>query len=160
MGMRCSLWRLDESQIAEILKNPDAFGKIVNPLPADASTDIDKTWHGIHFLLTNSAWEGDEPLCFLVFGGEFISEVSDWTRVLRPDQVAAFDEALQQISTDDLRWRYDAPQMMQEEIYPEIWDRDPKVSDPLDYLVSYFDELKRFVRRAHRNNQGLLIYIG
>src|SRR5512147_1898048 len=30
-----------------------------------ATTDIDKAWHGIHYLLTKTAWGGDPPLNFL-----------------------------------------------------------------------------------------------
>src|SRR5215207_2984929 len=26
--------------------------------------DLEKAWHGIHFLLTGTAWEGDPPLSF------------------------------------------------------------------------------------------------
>lgn len=38
-------------------------------IEARASTDLDKAWHGIHYLLTETAWEGNEPLNFLVQGG-------------------------------------------------------------------------------------------
>jgi uncharacterized protein DUF1877 len=27
--------------------------------------DVDKAWHGLHFLLTGSAWEGSFPLNFI-----------------------------------------------------------------------------------------------
>src|SRR5262245_51191373 len=30
---------------------------------------LDKAWHGIHYLLTGTAWEGVLPLDFLVRGG-------------------------------------------------------------------------------------------
>ena len=31
--------------------------------------DFEKSWHGIHYLLTGTAWEGDPPLNFLLAGG-------------------------------------------------------------------------------------------
>src|SRR5690349_4907089 len=34
--------------------------------------DIDKSWHGIHFLLTGGPDEGNTPLDFLVAGGQFV----------------------------------------------------------------------------------------
>src|SRR5512145_3257845 len=30
------------------------------------STDLDKAWHGIHYFLTGTAWEGEHPDNFLV----------------------------------------------------------------------------------------------
>lgn len=37
--------------------------------------NLDKAWHGIHFLLTGSTWEGEKPLNFLISGGETIGEI-------------------------------------------------------------------------------------
>ncbi|MHC5077311.1 MAG: DUF1877 family protein, partial [Planctomycetota bacterium] len=32
--------------------------------------DLDKAWHGIHYLLTQTDYEGESPLNFLVVGGQ------------------------------------------------------------------------------------------
>src|SRR5687768_13192892 len=37
--------------------------------------DLDKAWHGLHFLFTGTAWEGAPPECFLVSGGTEIGQV-------------------------------------------------------------------------------------
>jgi hypothetical protein len=42
--------------------------------PSGREVDLDKAWHGLHFLFTDSAWEGDEPGCFLVRGGQEIGD--------------------------------------------------------------------------------------
>src|SRR5688500_6275073 len=39
------------------------------------TTDLDKAWHGIHYLLTGTAWEGAEPLNFLVAGGRPVGDI-------------------------------------------------------------------------------------
>jgi hypothetical protein len=36
---------------------------------------VDKAWHGIHVLLTGTAWEGSFPLNFTVSGGKEIGDV-------------------------------------------------------------------------------------
>ena len=170
MGMYCSLWRLEEPQLEEVLKDSTRFSEFTDVLPENAdvllesaNADLDKAWHGIHFLLTGSAYDGEEPLCYLMRGGEFCGagdDDPDGSRVLRPHQIAAFDEALQKISTDEFRKRFDPPRMMEEGIYPDIWDRNPEEDDTLGYLVDHFESLKNFVRKAHENKQGLMIYIG
>src|SRR5687767_14577361 len=38
-------------------------------------TDLDKAWHGIHYLLTGTAAEGGKPLDFLVSGGREVGNV-------------------------------------------------------------------------------------
>ena len=37
--------------------------------------DLDKAWHGIHYLLTKSAWDGEPPLNFLLLGGKEVPGV-------------------------------------------------------------------------------------
>src|SRR5829696_7547426 len=34
--------------------------------------NFEKSWHGLHFLLTGTAWEGEPPLNFLLAGGREI----------------------------------------------------------------------------------------
>ena len=60
--------------------------------------DLDKAWESLHFLLTGTALEGEEPACYLARGGEeLVEELDDGQngyssiRVLTPEQVAAID---------------------------------------------------------------------
>src|SRR6185312_15082100 len=39
-------------------------------LPPQDAMDLDKAWHGLHFLFTGSDWSGDFPQGFLVSCGE------------------------------------------------------------------------------------------
>ncbi len=95
--------------------------------------DLDKSWHGIHYLLTGSADEGGAPLDFLVAGG---TEVGDEdvgygpARVFTSAQTRAIAAALAAVTDDELRARFAPEAMMRAEIYPEIWDRDPAMTTP------------------------------
>src|SRR6185503_14516377 len=126
MSMICCLREADESQIDQLLSTPES---IVALLEEDVDeVDLDKAWHGIHFLLTGTAWDGGEPLCYLVSGGEEVGDVDVGygpARVLRPHQVAQWAAALTAIPADELRRRFDPQAMLKEKIYPEIWDHDP-----------------------------------
>src|SRR3990167_6610036 len=45
--------------------------------------DMDKAWHGAHFVLTETAWEGKPPLDFLVRGGREIGRSEEHTSELQ-----------------------------------------------------------------------------
>jgi hypothetical protein len=49
--------------------------------------------------------------------------------------------------------------MMEQEIYPTIWDRDPKDDDALGYLVEYFAVLRRFISEAAGRGLGIVVTI-
>ncbi|MCP4600899.1 MAG: YfbM family protein [Proteobacteria bacterium] len=125
-----------------------------------SDTDLDKAWHGIHFLLTGSDWEGDPPLNFLVSGGIEVGDVDVGygpARVFRSSEVAEIHNALSELQEDDLRARFRPDVMMKKDIYPTIWDRDSKDDDTLGYLFEYFAELKKFVGNAAGKGLGLVV---
>src|SRR5262245_61651019 len=100
MSMICELIEVDEAQIKKFLTNPESASEFLEE--NDGGMDLDKAWHGIHFLLTGSAWDGEEPLCFLVKGGEEIGD-EDFgygpARILSPNQIAAWADSLSAISS-------------------------------------------------------------
>ena len=164
MSMICTLRQIDAAEIDDLLSHPQHIGDVLDGDEAaqGAETDLDKAWHGIHFLLTGSAWEGDEPLCYLITGGQPVGDEDVGygpARVLRPEEVAQFDAALAAISLDDFCQRFDPTTMMAQHIYPEIWDRDPREDDTLGYLAEYFDMLKTFVRDSAETRKGLLVWL-
>lgn len=116
--------------------------------------DIDKAWHGLHYLLTKTAWEGEPPLDFLVRGGR---EVDDTNRLFSAGEVAGIDAALAPIDTALLRTRFDPADMDRLEIYPLIWSED---NGGLDYCLAYFDDLKDFIRQAAARGLGMVLSCG
>jgi len=170
MGMTCELRAVDEGQINEWLANPESKSGFLNEKSTSLEEDeaagtyiyIDKAWHGIHFLLTGSAWEGEEPWCYLMNGGATFHQGdpdSAPDRVLRPNQIAAWADALGAISTVELRRRFDPEAMMEAGIYPGIWDRDPKDDDTLGYLLEYYETLRSFLEQTKKENKGVIITI-
>ena len=125
-------------------------------------TDLDKAWHGIHYLLTGTAWEGAEPLNFIVRGGNEVGDVDVGygpARVLRSDDVKGITAALKDIDISVLRKRFNPGEMMSLDIYPAIWDRDQEDDDTLGYCIEYYNELYRFLSNAARNSMGVVLYI-
>jgi len=163
MSMICCLIDVDEAQINELLANPDGVDAFVEEWfegEEIRGIDLDKAWHAIHFLLTESAWEGEEPLCYLVKSGEEIGDEDVGycpARALRPNQIADWADALSAISSDDLRKRFDPEAMMKAEIYPEIWDRAPEDDGILGYLLEHYEALRSFIERTKNDNKGMII---
>jgi len=126
------------------------------------STDLDKAWHGIHYLLTGTAWEGDPPLNFLVGGDREVGSIDVGygpARVLTSAEVKQVRDALEDLSDEALRARFRPDDMMKKQIYPEIWDRDPKDDDTLGYLMENVSQLRGFLNQATEEKRGIVDYI-
>lgn len=125
----------------------------------EKSIDIEKAWHGLHFLFTATADEGTEPACYIVKGGEDLDD-EGFGRALRPAQVKQFADFLTSLTVADLEGRYDAKRMTALEIYPDtIWNRRSPDDDSLRWLLDRFQELRAFVKRAADAGDGLVVHI-
>lgn len=127
-----------------------------------ACIDLDKAWHGIHYLLTGTAWEGEEPVNFLASGGREVGDIDVGygpARVVTSKQVQSLNAALQPIDEAVLKSRFNPSQMMTLGIYPEIWDRDPAEDDAFGYCAEFFEMLKSFVAQAAEQKMGLIVYL-
>jgi hypothetical protein len=128
-----------------------------------SNTDLDKAWHGIHYLLTSSEGEGNPPLDFLVAGGEEVGDIEVGlcpARAFRSDTVRRIHAALTGVDESLLRSRFNPAEMTELGIYPEIWGHDPKDDDSLGYCLENFAILKEFVAQAERENLGIVLTLG
>lgn len=158
MGMYCAIRPLSAEHCRLLLDNPDGMEDLLDDEATAPALSLEKAWHGLHFLLTGSAWEGSPPLNFLL-GGEPIGADLGYgpARILRPTQVEQLDAALSALSDDQLWSRFDPDAMVAAEIYPGSWD-EPEEDLREEYL-DYFHELKRLVREARVGGKGLLMVL-
>lgn len=125
-------------------------------------TDLDKAWHGIHFLLTGTAWAGEPPLDFLVEGGQTVGAEDlgyGPGRVFSAAEVRGIHAAVAAISDEELARRYSPAALKEADIYPDIWDRDPGADDAREYVLSYVTTLREFLANASRRGMGMLVYL-
>ena len=150
-----------DDEISQLHSQPESIYEFIEQ--ERTSTDLDKAWHGIHWLLTGSADGGDEPLCFLLAGGKTVGDVDIGygpARTLTSEQVAAWDVALSHISREELARRFNPKAMRDADIYPQIWARNIKgEEDTLDYLLQAYGNLRDFVATARKERSGLLVYL-
>jgi Domain of unknown function (DUF1877) len=121
-----------------------------------ADGDLDKAWHGIHYLLTGTAWEGDPPLNFLLVGGRDVDDF-ETAHTFTAAETRDIAAALARVDDGELRRRFAPAEMMRLEIYPEIWDRDPAKEDPLGYLLEMTGVLRGALDRVVGQGHGLLV---
>lgn len=189
MSMICNLRQATDEQIDQLLAHPEEiefflhgpspapkpgllarlFGKkpqAATPPPrewtppsADEEADLDKAWHGLHYLFTLSDWDGEEPWCYLVKGGTDVGTVDVGygpARVLRSSEVKVFADVVARLTPEDLKARYNPEEMQKLEIYPTIWGKDPAA---FDYLLGFFEILQAFLQKVAAKKMGLLIHM-
>jgi hypothetical protein len=168
MSMIGNFRRTSDERIQSLLSDPESIEDYLGEDPEEseekpfADLDVDKAWHGIHFLLTGTAWEGEPPLAFIVRGGEEVGDVDVGygpARAFTSTEVRAIADALKPITLDVLKKRFDPAAMTKLDIYPSIWDRAPEEDDTLGYLLEYYEQLWEFVAEAAREGEGMLVYV-
>ena len=122
----------------------------------EVGIDVDKAWHGIHFLLTGSDWEGDPPLANMILGGCEIGEDVGYgpARYLTAKQVQDVANALP--SREKLATRFDIPKMNQAKIYPEIWNEGDEM---LDYVLTNYETLADYYKDAATKGNAMLKFL-
>jgi len=132
--------------------------------PADKNLiDVDKSWEGLFFLLTgkslSTADEAATPLVWILTPPNEIDPEQDmgygpatYTTI---EQTKEISHALNKISGDELRAKYDGQLMMELGIYPEIWNG----TESLDYLIEYFNLVRNFYSKAAAQNQAVIIFM-
>jgi hypothetical protein len=123
---------------------------------------LEKNWHGLHFLFTGTAWEGEFPAAFLLTGGTELEddEFDQPPRVLDSHLTREVDAFLATLSPSDLAARFDAERMTGLQIYPDaIWLREGPGESPLQDLIDTFTELREFVHEAHRRGNALIVHV-
>jgi Domain of unknown function (DUF1877) len=119
--------------------------------------DFEKSWHGLHYLLTGTSSEGEPPLNFLMGGGRELELVDGDTPLLThsSSDTRRIADALSQLSEEEVRARANPAEFKRLEVYPEVWD-DPK---SLEYLLEDFRRLRATVTAVANRGLGLLVSI-
>ena len=163
MSMIAGLAPITPAQLEAVQADPDAATAFCHPQDAAQrarNIDLDKAWHGIHFLLTGKAWDkGGQAQGLAILGGQDIGPDQGYgpARFVTPPQVADVAAALATLDDAELARRYDVQAMEQQQIYPGMWERDG--DEGLEYLQHYFKHLQRFYADAAGRGDAVLQWI-
>ena len=134
--------------------------------PADdrPHCDLEGVWHGLHFLFTGTAWEGDEPASYLLRGGQAIGDADELgysvLQAFRPEETHRFAEFLGSLSREALEQRFDPERMTTLGIDPGTWSARTTRDTRFEHVLDAYEELRAFVQAAVDANAGLLVYVG
>jgi len=160
MSMIGNFLQVSPVDLEELIADPSGVEAFIDPDDDEHENciDIDKAWHGIHFLLANDPWGGEPPLANAVLGGTEIGDDVGYgpARYLNPDEVRAVADTLKQITSQDFRNRYDARKLLDNEIYPQIWHDD---DDAVGYLVAAYDSLRTYYLDAAAKGNAMLKFL-
>jgi hypothetical protein len=119
--------------------------------------DFEKSWHGLHYLLTGTADGGEPPLNFLMGGGRELELEDGETPLLTHSSADTrrIADALLRLSDEEVRSRVNPAEMTRLEIYPGIWDED----EYMGYLLEDVRRLQETVSEVAGRGLGLLVSI-
>jgi len=159
MSMTGRYLRVESRAIAGIHAAPSTLVDLLYPESADYEgryLDIDKTWHIIHFLLNNHAWEGSGAVFGAALGGTELTDedlVYGPARYLPPAEVRATAQALKPISFGELWSRLDEARIREAELY---WERTPESEA---YVRENYQALQAFFLKAASSNEAVILWL-
>jgi hypothetical protein len=124
----------------------------------EPALSLEKSWHGIHYVLTGAPEGGRPPLSWAVLGDKEIPDKEKLmgygpARVLTAHQVSSVSKAIARFTKEKFRRRFDLEAMKAAKIY------GVKSAEDMDYLWAYFQKIKVFYSQAAKQRNGLLSYI-
>lgn len=157
MGMIFNARRLSAEELAAVLADPEKVGTLFQGGPDEL--DLDKAWHGLHYLLNGTTYEVRGDAGPAIIGGDPIGPDLGMgpARLLMPDAVRAVAAGLDTLDEATLRDRFDPAAMSEAEIYPHIWEDGDDEFD--GYLLPNFTALRDFYRAAAEHGDGVLLAI-
>lgn len=163
MSMIGNAVEVTSAQLKELLADPDTVSSFLYAEEGNkpvAHLDLDKAWHGIHFLLTGEVWGGEGPHAMAVLGGVAVGDDVGYgpARYLTVEEVRSVANALGKISRDMLRKRYIPSAFEHAQVYPTgIWEVEGEQA--FEWLMPWYAELVSFYKRAAENGNAVLLYI-
>lgn len=118
---------------------------------------LEKSWHGIHFLLTGQAESGAPPLAWAIHGDTELPDLQKVmgygpARLLTPKQVGQVHAALAKIEQKNLSRRFDAKAMRAAKVYAVTEQME------FSYFWAYLMVLKAYFAQAAKLKKAMLHY--
>ncbi len=171
--------RLDEKPFKYEVK-PGLIGRLLgkkprvvqlghNELPFERITEddrhyLDKAWHVLHYLMVGTANETDEVLGFFLSGGASIGEQVPGAdvipRVFLADQTVEIAAQVSGLAIETLASRFHWPEMMRQQVYPEIRIEEKFPQQLWDDYRERFIGLKEFLQTTTEAKRGMVVSYG
>ena len=164
MGIATFFVPVSAATLATLRRDPDNAEAMLYPdddADVEGSFDVDKAWHGLHYLLTGTGYEGEAPIRWAILGDQDLGADLGMggSSFLTPGQVREVAAALADFTEAELRANFDPHEMAAFDIYPGIiWMRDGQ--EALDFVMAHFAPLVQFYADAAARGDAVVIYQG
>jgi len=144
--------------VERLLQSPQAADQFVGA-DGDRALCVEKGWHGLHYLLTQTAWEGAAPLDFIVRGGREVGGDLGYgpARLFEPATMRDLASQLETLLPDEVGGRYDGARMTELDLYPGGWVEG--AAEWRAELTELYAGLRTLVLDGARDGMGLLVYL-
>lgn len=152
MGMVWVMARASDEEAAALRSDPASIDDFVNSIEAYDSgraIDLDKQWHGVHFMLTGSAGATNSPLSLIIGGFEEVGPDNGYGAAwfVPKASIAKFDRALAIVTDEQLAAQYDPAAMVDEQVYlADMFQEEG--AEALQFLLEDIARLRTFVAEA------------
>ncbi|HEY6621354.1 MAG TPA: YfbM family protein [Steroidobacteraceae bacterium] len=161
MSMIYRIFAISDDVAGQILSRPERIHEFVYSWEKSPHIlSLEKSWHGLHFLMTGDAWAGDPPLNCLTVGGEQVGDIDVGygpARIFRAPSVAAIHEAMENFPDSNVDARLDPKVFDAAQIYPGIWS-EPR-ADLVKEYTEFLQALKAHIKKAADSHQALLMVV-
>jgi Domain of unknown function (DUF1877) len=124
-------------------------------------TDLDKSWHVVHYLLCGDAGRGEGPLALIGDDRHPLADIDlglGKPNIISAEMVRAFADAASAMSEDDFLARYVPASMPLNDLYMGDVIERGDVDDIKEYAVENFRTLRNFVQKASDNCEAIITY--
>jgi hypothetical protein len=155
--MRFTLVMVPPDEIPKLAQDEDRLMNLITDPQPPLGLDIDKAWHGIHYLLSGTTSVSKGPYGPVILGGQDVGPDLGYgpPRFLAISEVAKVSKALSDMPTDQFRRRYDPKAMDAADVYPRNWKREGPRG--LTWLDAAFQELVEFYARAATQRMAVIL---
>jgi hypothetical protein len=160
MGMVVAWTPVADDEVRAAAHDPDVLDAILDE-DRPGTFDVDKAWHGLHGLLTGTAWEVGDGLGRVVLGGREIGVDLGYgpARHLDPAAVAELAQQLARLDPDAIVGSVDLTTLAALDLYPDVWSRPEEADEQRRWLADALRTVQDgFVACADRG-LGLLVTI-
>jgi hypothetical protein len=164
MGMVACIAAVPVETLQRLRGGDESIEEYLYPDDGDSeppdSIDLDKAWHGIHYLLTGTAEGGDGPEALAILGGEEFGPDVGYgpARFLLPGDVKAVSDALARLTPENLAERFNPQDMSEKDIYlSPMWERDG--AEALDYALEHYQKLPVLYRDAAQRGDAVILWL-
>ena len=163
MSMVLYVRRATDAQLDEIRANPSSISDFffnTGALESGDLIDFDKAWQAVHFTLSGAEYYTSDPLGALLSEGETVGEDMGYGAawIIPAGQMASFNQALNKLTDESIRARFDPQALAQNDIY-SFEDCMEYQDDALKYLMQGIPALREFANHCATSNSSALVAI-